>query len=319
MTKKIIFDTDPGVDDAMALLFAEASTDLEVVGITTVHGNASIETTTRNALYLKHAFQLPATVAKGADKPLSIPPGEPITFVHGENGLGDVDIPDTFPQDVDARPAYQYIIDTIKAQPNEITLVAIGPLTNLALALQADPSIASLTKEVVIMGGAFGYNGHRGNITPVAEANMIGDPHAADIVLTAPWPITMVGLDVTQETIMSNAYLAELKDTSPRYGDFIHSVSRFYADFHQTSAGLDGIYVHDSSAIAYLIDPSLFTVAKGKLRVSCDGITIGQTVLKQDERRYPQDDWYDQPTQQVCTTVNSQALRELYQATLNKA
>jgi hypothetical protein len=189
MTHKIIFDTDPGIDDAMALLFIEASPALDLLAITTIFGNSDIETTTRNALYLKRRFGLSAPVYKGADKPLTRPRNPSPTFVHGENGLGDVELTGLVPAQPEAKPAHRAIIDIAREHPGEVTLVAVGPLTNLALALKADPEVATLLKAVVIMGGAFGVAGKPGNVTPVAEANIWNDPEAADLVFTAPWPV----------------------------------------------------------------------------------------------------------------------------------
>ncbi|WP_289032139.1 nucleoside hydrolase [uncultured Paraglaciecola sp.] len=318
MNNKVIFDTDPGIDDAMAILFAHASGKIDLMGITTVFGNASIENATRNALYLKQRFTIATNVSAGADTPLVVPAGEPTTFVHGQNGLGDIELPDTIPLEADSRSACDFIIDTVREYPNEITLIAVGRLTNLALALQKAPDIAALVKEVVVMGGAFGHNGHTGNVSPYAEANIIGDPHAADIVFTAKWPVTVVGLDVTQQTIMSNAYIEKLRDESTVYGEFIYQISRFYSDFHKQSAGLNGFYVHDSSAVAYLLAPELFKVKQGPIRVVCEGPAIGMTLCKTIEKTFPVDDWHNKPKQQVCTDVDSQGLLDLYFKTLYK-
>lgn len=179
MTKKIILDTDPGIDDAMAILFAEAHPDIDLMAITTVYGNATIDNATQNTLYLKKKFGMKALVAKGADKPLVKAPVGATVVVHGEAGFGDVKAPSALDVSAIDTPAYQFIIDSVRAEPGEITLVAVGPLTNLALALEADPEIVNLVKEVVVMGGAFGENDHRGNVTPFAEANIHDDPHAA--------------------------------------------------------------------------------------------------------------------------------------------
>ncbi|WP_158972690.1 nucleoside hydrolase [Paraglaciecola sp. L3A3] len=318
MKKKVIFDTDPGIDDAMAILFAQASGKIDLLGITTVFGNATIENATRNALYLKHKFVISAAVCTGASDPLVVPAGEPTTFVHGQNGLGDIDLPDNLPIVADPRSACDFIIDTVRAHPNEITLVAVGRLTNLALAIQKAPDIAALVKEVVVMGGAFGHNGHTGNVSPYAEANIIGDPHAADIVFTQEWPVTVVGLDVTQQSIMTNTYIQELREQSANYGEFIYQISRFYSDFHKQSAGLDGFYVHDSSAVAYVLAPELFTVQQGPIRVICAGPAIGMTLCKTAEKAFPVDDWQEKPKQQVCIDVDNQGLLDLYFKTLVK-
>ena len=147
MKKKVIFDTDPGIDDAMAILFAQASGKIDLLGITTVFGNTTIENATRNALYLKQRFDIPATVCPGASNPLVVPAGEPTTFVHGQNGLGDIDLPDGLTIESDPRIACDFIIETVRNHPNEVTLVAVGRLTNLALAIQKAPDIIALVKK----------------------------------------------------------------------------------------------------------------------------------------------------------------------------
>ncbi|GAC27387.1 nucleoside hydrolase [Brumicola pallidula] len=312
MKKKVIFDTDPGIDDAMAILFAQASGKIDLLGITTVFGNATIENATRNALYLKQRFSIPAIVCKGAKDPLIIPAGEPTTFVHGQNGLGDIELPDSLSVNADPRIACDFIIETVRNHPSEVTIVAVGRLTNLALAIQKAPDIIALVKEVVVMGGAFGHNGHTGNVSPYAEANIIGDPHAADLVFTQQWPVTVVGLDVTQQSIMNDAYIQKLKEQSDVYGDFIYQISHFYSNFHKQSVGLDGFYVHDSSAVAYVLAPELFKIQQGPIRVVCEGPAMGMTLCKTLEKAFPVDGWQDKPSQQVCIDVDSQGLLDLY-------
>ena len=175
---KVIFDTDPGIDDAMALLYLSKLPEIELLGITTVVGNADLETTTRNALFLRQKFGLSAPVVRGAAETLDgVDKAEPV-IVHGLNGLGEIDIPAVDDSGLQAGDASQFIIETVRAHPGEVTIIAVGRMTNLALALRADPEVAALTRQVVIMGGAFGYEGRSGNVTPVAEANIHGDPVA---------------------------------------------------------------------------------------------------------------------------------------------
>ncbi|QDF77105.1 MULTISPECIES: nucleoside hydrolase [Shewanella] len=316
MMQKIILDTDPGIDDAMAILFAEAHPDISLEAITCVYGNATIENATANALFLKKKYSLKADVVKGAEKPLVRPPVGPTVIVHGETGFGDFNAPQSNDLQADPRPAYQYIIDSVRAQPGEITLVAVGPLTNLALALQAAPDIVDLVKEVVVMGGAFGVNGHRGNVTPYAEANIHDDPHAADLVFTARWPVTIIGLDVTQESFFTRQYLDELRDEAGELGQFIWQISRFYLDFYSQKLGLEGCHVHDPSAIAYVIDKSLFSLREGPVRVVTDGPAEGHTLQKFDGRQYPHDDWRDKASQRIGVGVDDKRLLRLYRETL---
>ncbi|UGA56768.1 nucleoside hydrolase [Vibrio sp. VB16] len=316
MTKKIILDTDPGIDDAMAILFAEAHPDIELMGITTVYGNATIDNGTQNALYLKQKFSMKALVAKGSDKPLIRDPVGATVVVHGETGLGDVTAPSSLDSKAIKKPAYQFIIDSVRAEPGEITLVAVGPLTNLALALEAAPDIVDLVKEVVVMGGAFGENDHRGNVTPFAEANIHDDPHAADKVFTASWPVVIIGLDVTQESFFTSQYLDELRDDAGEVGQFIWNISRYYLKFYSEKVGMDACHVHDPSAIAYVIQPSLFTTRSGPVRVVTDGPAEGMTIQKADQRNYMNDEWGLFPAQQVGVQVDSDTLLSLYRETL---
>ncbi len=178
---KVIFDTDPGVDDALALLYLHKHAQIDLIGVTTTFGNASVESTTHNALYLKQAWGFAAPVARGAGGPLqpeATPEAWPV-HIHGHNGLGNHPVPASLDVAADTRPAHQLIIDLVRAHPGEVTLVAVGRMTNLALALQQAPDIAGLVRGVVIMGGAFHVNG---NITPAAEFNIAFDPEAAHVV-----------------------------------------------------------------------------------------------------------------------------------------
>ncbi|ALL12662.1 nucleoside hydrolase [Caulobacter henricii] len=316
MTHKIIFDTDPGIDDAMALLFIEASPDLDLLAITTIYGNADIETTTRNALYLKQRFGLTAPIYKGTEKPLTRPRNPSPTFVHGENGLGDVELTGLVPAQPEAKPAHQAIIDIARQYPGEVTLVAVGPLTNLALALQADPEVTRLLKAVVIMGGAFGLAGKPGNVTPVAEANIWNDPEAADQVFTAPWPLTAVSLDVTTQVVMSPTYMDALEASAGPAGQFLNAISKPYAAFYGERDGVVGCCVHDAAAAAYVIDPSLFSVRRGSVRVVTEGIALGQTCQKAEGELFGPSAWDDLPIQAVTVAVDEAGLLKLYAETM---
>src|SRR5262245_5631390 len=222
MPKKIIIDTDPGVDDSMAILFAFNSPELEIVGLTAIFGNVHTDLGTQNALRLVEFAGHPTVpVAHGADVPLVIPLEYVADFVHGADGMGNTNPPPPQGHPVD-KPAAQFIAEMVMAHPGEITLVPVGPLTNLALALALEPRLVDQVAGVVLMGGAATVNG---NVTPAAEANIIHDPHAADVVFTAGWPVTMAGLDVTMKTIMTEEFLASLRVS--RTGEFIYDISRF--------------------------------------------------------------------------------------------
>jgi len=312
---KVIYDTDPGVDDAMALLFLHRHPEIDLVGITTVFGNASVETTTRNALFLKREWNIAAPVSKGAS--VTIDPSREErawpAMVHGDNGLGNIDVPDTVDVPIDPRPAHRFIIDTVRAHPGEVRLVAVGRMTNLALALKEDPEIATLVKDVVIMGGNFYVPG---NVSPVAEANIHGDPEAADIVMTAPWKVVVIGLDVTAITTMSRSYLGEMAAKGDKAVKQLDELSQFYIDFYK-HAVKDGMMVHDSCACVYVVAPELFSSISGAVRVVCGGIADGQTIVKPDGRRFPPGGaWDNLPSQIVCTGIESEKVIGLIRETL---
>jgi len=192
VAQKIIIDCDPGVDDAMALAFGHGDPDLEVCGITTVAGNVGLDKTTGNALRVRDFVRMGGVpVVPGSPRPL-LRPALDARDVHGDSGLAGARLPTALSGPAPGH-AVDYLIDTISAAPGEITLVAVGPLTNIALAVRRQPELTSLVRDFVIMGGSAG----RGNITPAAEFNMLADPEAADIVFSAGWTVTMIGLDVT--------------------------------------------------------------------------------------------------------------------------
>jgi inosine-uridine nucleoside N-ribohydrolase len=302
--KRIIIDCDPGVDDAMAILLAFRSPELQIEGFTTVFGNtAGSETTTLNALRLAELAGRPdIPVARGADTPMLRPYKGQGWRVHGRNGLGEVEYPLPAAQP-DPRRAAQFLVDTILANPGEITLVPLAPLTNIALAALLEPRIVGLVKEVVLMGGAADVPG---NASPVSEANINNDPEAAHIVFHAGWPITMVGLDVTMKTVMSRAYVDELKAAGNPHTDFIHAITQHYMALYATR-GFDGMPVHDPSTIAYLIDPTLFTTRHAYVDVERNSPYYSGNTIP---------DWRGQrgepPNVHVCTDVDSPRLLAMY-------
>ncbi|MBV7327202.1 nucleoside hydrolase [Chloroflexi bacterium TSY] len=257
--KRMIIDTDPGVDDAMAILFALRSPEVHVEALTTVFGNGGVERTTANALKVLEVGGHPnIPVVPGATKPLLHDYHGQGLMVHGRDGLGETNLPPAASQPLQ-QPAASYLVDQIMASPGEITLVAVGLLTNLALAVSLEPAIAENVKEVIIMGGAVD---HRGNASPLAEANIHNDSAAAKIVFHAGWPLTMLGLNVTHQTIITPAYLDKLKAVDTPVTDFICAISDFYLKAYQSRGDASGFFVHDSSALAYAVDPTLFDCHK---------------------------------------------------------
>jgi inosine-uridine nucleoside N-ribohydrolase len=314
--KQVIFDTDIGIDDAMALFFLHYSPDVELRAIVSGFGNASVENTTRNALFLKEQFAIDAPVFRGAAEAIGERMGEGYPdFVHGKNGLGDIEFAEPVVQ-AESVSAAQGIVDLVTNHPNEMSIVAVGRMSNLALALELCPELPALVKEVIVMGGAFGFNDHRGNVSPVAEANIAGDPQAADIVFNSGLPLTIVGLDVTHETITTGQFFDELRDQAGAAGEMIHRISRFYLDFHLEVNGRRECPIHDSSAVAYLLDPSLFKTRQAVVRVVTQGIAIGQTVYSEPNATYATSEWDNKPVVRFCTSVDSDGLLDLYRNTL---
>ena len=317
--KKVIFDTDIGVDDAMALLFLHYAKEVELLAVVTGFGNASIEDTTRNALYVKELFDIAAPVYRGAAEPSGARVGEGYPdFVHGGNGLGGIEFADPASRE-ESTPGAEAIVDLVNSMPGELSIVAVGRMTNLAAALTLCPELPKLVKEVIVMGGAFGFNGHRGNVTPVAEANIAGDPLAADAVFTSGLPLTIVGLDVTKQSVATSKYFDALRESAGRAGDFIHRIAAHYLDFHERATGVRACPVHDSSAVAYLLAPQLFSVREVSVRVVTDGIAMGQTTFRDLNERYGIPHWDGLPSVNICTDVRADELLAFYAKTLSVA
>jgi inosine-uridine nucleoside N-ribohydrolase len=311
--QRILFDTDPGIDDAMALLMLARDARAELVGISTVFGNAGVHTTTANALALCHRFGIDVPVARGAALPLVREARHFPVEIHGHDGLGDVAPHPAHGRVPEPTEAARFICDQARRHAGELTLVAVGPLTNLAMALALEPDLPQRVRQVVVMGGAFGTLGHGGNVTPVAEANVYCDPHAADTVFGAAWPVTVVGLDVTHQVPMSSAYLDALGREGGDEGRYLRDITRAYERFYHHRTG-GGIYAHDASAVACALDPTRFQVRHGALRVVTDGLALGQTVQSQRGHRHAAPDWQGLPEQQVCIAVDAEGVRADFRA-----
>ena len=310
MPKKVLIDTDPGVDDTMAITFALRSPELELVGLTSVFGNSYVEFTTQNTLRLVELEgndHIP--VARGAAKPLFNDPRDMGMHVHGKEGMGGANPSPPKGQVIDIHAA-QFIAETVRNNPGEITLIPVGPLTNIALAVRLAPDIVDLVKEVVIMGGS-AYAG--GNASPVAEANIYNDPHAAQIAFSAGWPLTMVGLDATMKCVMTKGYLDEICMAGNPATNLIRDILPFYQDFHDQIYGLRGdLHTHDPSAVAYVIDPGLFETKKIPMFVETIGGCAGQTVP--DERSQ----LGDFCEINVCLDVDADRFLDLYRDRLTQ-
>ncbi|MFT5705873.1 MAG: inosine-uridine nucleoside N-ribohydrolase [Oceanospirillaceae bacterium] len=312
MIKKIILDTDPGIDDAMAIFTAMAHPKIELMGLTTTFGNVSVEQATSNALLLVEMAGLDIPVAKGVATPWVKDLNPFPDFVHGADGFGNLNLAAPKGAAIE-KSAAQFIVDQVNENPGEITLVAIGPLGNLATALQIDPQICSKVKEVVLMGGVIAGDG---NVSPVAEANILSDPHAADKVMAANWPVVIVGLDVTHQVVLSKALFAKIANENPRVGPFMASAAKFYIDFYSSIRDIDGCYAHDVSAVAYVVEPQIFGTIEGEVCVATEGVAIGQTIMSRFGIPYPLTFWEKRPKQKACMQVNSEQLVTLFESSM---
>jgi uridine nucleosidase len=304
MPHKIIIDTDPGIDDAMAIFLALCSPELEVIGLTTIFGNHKTDLTTVNALRLLEIAGRPdIPVARGADHPLvgefqvvSVP-------IHGDDGQGNTFLPPPQTQTLDISAA-QFIIQQVMGHPGEITLVPIGPLTNLALALRLEPRLAEKVKGVVLMGGnAF----ERGNITPAAEANIYKDPEAAEMVFAAGWHVTMIGLDVTRQVVMLEDGIAQIREAGNGLARHLTQILPYYMNIYRTYGG--HLTLHDPTAIVYLFQPELFHSEACAVRVELDGLGRGKTwAVPQSSPAMSFDGftpWRDRPAVEVAVGVEA--------------
>jgi purine nucleosidase len=307
---KIVIDTDPGIDDAMAILLAAASPELSILGLTTVFGNCAIDVATHNALVLLDvAGRTDVPVARGAADPIATPYLGPVPQVHGVDGMGDgAPLPPPTGSPI-AESAAEFLCRTVSANPGEVTILAVGPLTNLALALRLRPDLDTKVTRVVVMGGNALVPG---NATPAAEANMHNDPEAADVVFGARWPVTMVGLDVTHKVRLHGADLDRLTSVPTPAGRHLARALRLYREFFAHTNGFDGIYAHDPTAVAYLLDPALFTVSPWPVRVETQGFGRGKTwpSLGDTDDAAPAP-WRDRPLVDVCVDVAADRVADL--------
>jgi len=285
---KIILDVDTGIDDALAILYALKSDRLQVEGITTGFGNVSAEVATRNTLAVLELVGLAdrVPVAMGASAPLFRPWDGPVPWIHGENGLGNYPLPEPKGQPL-AEFAPDFLIRKIHEQPGELTLVFVGRLTNLAIALAKDPSIAGKVKKLVLMGGALRVPG---NVTPVSEANIWGDPEAAHRVFESGMPITMVGLDVTMKATLTRDDVRKLKEmaAAPEKQPlvrFAEGILDFYFEAYEKHNGMRGSFpLHDPLAAAVAEDASLVATERHYIRIETKGrLSVGATLA--DMRR----------------------------------
>ena len=269
MSTPWILDTDPGIDDALALFYLLGESSVEIVGLTSVFGNVDVDKTTRNAQQLLELAQHPAWVARGAALPLHIPPNPPADFVHGAEGLGEEQLPPpTSP--VYSQTAAQALVEA-STRIERLHLAPVGPLTNLAQALQLDSGLVERVDGLTIMGGNLDS---RGNVSQHAEANIWNDPHAARQVLRAGWPIRLVGLDCTSTIQLTES---DFEDLPGNAGQILRRAAGSYIEFYR-SQGFQGCQLHDPAAVMAGIVPELFEWETTGVDVICEGADVGRVV-----------------------------------------
>ncbi len=304
--KRVIIDTDPGIDDAAAILMALASPELEVVALTTIFGNSSVEVCTANArLVLEAAERSDIPVYMGAGKPLLRPANEGwASHIHGGDGLGGVATGSPPTGDLDRKHAALAIIEAVMAAPGEITVLVLGRMTNLALALSLEPGLASAMAEVVVMGGAVTVPG---NVSGVATANLHEDPEAAAIVYRSGAPIVQVGLDVCNRVTVSPEQLEAIAGAGSAATRLLSEATGHLREAYIRTGRIgpeDGVRYNDMPAIGYAIDPSLFTARPAYVEIETHSeLTKGQTVA----------DWNAaEPNARICLEVDADALTALF-------
>jgi len=275
--RKIIIDTDPGQDDAVAILLALGSPELEVVGIAAVAGNVPLALTEKNARKICELAGRPQVkVFAGAVRPLARPLVT-AEHVHGRTGLDGPVLPEPVMQ-LQEQHGVDFIVETLMREaPGSVTICSLGPLTNVALALIREPRIAPRIREIVLMGGGF-FEG--GNTTPAAEFNIYVDPHAADVVFRSGVPIVMMPLDVTHKALTTARRVEAFRKLGTRVGDATAALLDFFERFDEEKYGTDGGPLHDPCVIAYLLKPELFKGRSCNVAVeTASELTLGMTVV----------------------------------------
>ncbi|KAI3774374.1 hypothetical protein L1987_48927 [Smallanthus sonchifolius] len=302
--KKIIIDTDPGIDDAMAIFLALRSPEVNVIGLTTIYGNVYTTLATRNALHLlevagrtdipvaegSHVSYVKATKLRVAD------------FVHGVDGLGNQNFPHPKSKPIE-KSAAEYLVEQANLYPGEVTVVALGPLTNIALAIKLDPAFTKKIGQIVLLGGAFAVNG---NVNPASEANIFGDPEAADIVFTCGADVLAIGLNVTHQVILKDHDRDILAESDGIFAKYLSKILEFYFSYHREAYSMNGAFLHDPTTVLAAVNPSLMTYTEGVVRVQTTGITRGLTLFFNKQKRFNEEtEWCNKPTVKVAVTVDA--------------
>jgi len=312
--KRVIIDTDPGIDDAAALFLALASPELSVQAITTVFGNGPVESSTQNTLrILNAAGRLEIPVYQGAARPLVREPTPGwASQVHGPDALGNTDFPlSAGPYPVAGRPAALEIIERVMAAAGEITVLALGRMTNLALAISLEPRLAGSVAEIIVMGGAVAVPG---NVSPVASANLYEDPEAASILYNSGAPLVQVGLDVCNQVEITATQLLQIERAGTATTQLLAAATPCLQSYYRSQRLLrerDGVRYNDLSAAAYAIDPTLFQAKEYPVTIeSHSELARGQTVV--DRRAQSQDAGSKSARVKVCQEVDAERLTSLF-------
>ena len=276
MPRRIVMDTDPGIDDSLAILLALASPEVDLAGVGIAAGNCSLADGVRNALSVVALTQWPKTqISPGATVPL-IRPLFTAPTTHGDNGLGYAQLQDS-PYPPSSEHAVDLIIREILAAPGEVTLVAVAPLTNVALAIRKEPLIVEAVRNVIIMGGAVRVDG---NTTSLGEFNFFVDPHAAHIVLSSGMPITLLPWDVTRDVLLTQAHVDRLLEIESPITRFIADSTRFYIEFHELCFDFAGCSINDPVALVMAFMPDLATTTPAHIAVEYNSeLTAGRAVI----------------------------------------
>lgn len=300
--RRVLIDCDPGIDDALALLLAHVSPEIELAAVTVTGGNCSMEQGVRNALSVLDLVRSDVPVVRGVALPLIRPPyTAPET--HGDSGLGNAHLPDPSTAPADDHAVDRIIREVLRA-PEPITIVAIGPLTNVALAIRREPRIVERVHEVIVMGGAFDVPG---NTTPLAEFNVYVDPHAAHIVLHSGMPITIISWDITSRVLLLQQDVDRLLEQPSPISRFIADATSFYIDFHDTYFGYTGCAINDPCALALVFRPDLAVCDELFMDVEIASETsIGKTIADVNNV------WKRPPNVRLVRSFDADAFLELF-------
>ncbi|KAJ0092605.1 hypothetical protein Patl1_27050 [Pistacia atlantica] len=229
-------------------------------------------------------------------------------FVHGADGLGNQNFSPPKGKAIE-QSAAAFMVEQAKLYPGKVTVVALGPLTNLALAVELDPAFVKNIGQIVLLGGAFSVNG---NVNPAAEANIFGDPEAADIVFTCGADVVAVGINVTHQVVMTDADREKLAQSKGKFAQYLSKILEVYFAYHREAYSMRGVYLHDPAALLVAVNPSLFTYTEGVVRVQTSGITRGLTILYNKQKRFAEvTEWSDKPTVKVAVTVDAPSIVKL--------